>query len=182
MKPILIVVDMQNDFVDGSLGTSEAQAIVDDVAERIKRAQSNGERIIYTLDTHYDNYLNTYEGRHLPIKHCIQGSEGHRLVPKVLELIRPGDHIVEKPGFAYQALADALVEIADTLNYPEGKGMQIELCGLCTDICVVSNAILIKARLPEADISVRASLCAGTTPKKHLAALETMRSCQIQIV
>ena len=169
MENLLIVVDMQGDFVDGSLGTPEAQAIVPAVVEKVK---SHEGRVIFTRDTHHADYLQTREGRYLPVAHCVEGTEGWQIVPELRPYAR---EIVDKPTFGSSALAQSLAERA------EGIG-RVEIVGLCTDICVVSNALLIKAFLPEADIAVDARCCAGVTPEKHRAALETMRSCQIDIL
>ena len=171
----LIVIDMQNDFIDGSLGTPEAVDIVENVKAKIKEAEANGDRIIFTRDTHQENYLETNEGKHLPVSHCIYQTDGWQLVPEVKMLLK-GAEIVDKPTFGSVTLAEMLKMISET------EPIEIELCGLCTDICVVSNALLLKAFMPGVEISVDASCCAGTTPQKHQAALETMQSCQINII
>ncbi len=170
MKKLLIVIDMQNDFIDGSLGTPEAVAIVDAVKDKI-RSYPAGD-IFATMDTHGPDYLCTQEGRNLPVEHCIQGTEGWHIRPDIAELLTEAA-IFEKPTFGSVQMAEAVKEIEDL--------EEIELIGLCTDICVVSNALLLKATLPEVKISVDASCCAGVTQEKHLAALETMRSCQIEV-
>jgi len=175
-KRFLIVVDMQNDFIDGSLGTPEARAIVPAVVERIRQAKEAGETVIATMDTHEENYLDTREGRYLPVPHCIRNTEGWRIRPEVAQLLG-GCVSLEKPTFGSMnlvGLVGRLSEGADQIG--------MELIGLCTDICVVSNALLLKAAFPEADISVRRDCCAGVTPEKHEAALETMRSCQIDVI
>ena len=172
----LVVVDMQNDFIDGSLGTKEAEAIVANVADKI--GQYNPCDVYVTMDTHGPNYLNTQEGQNLPVEHCIKGTDGWKLSKEIEDMLRDAK-IFEKPTFGSVALAEELKAFAG-YDYPDGEGMEIELCGLCTDICVVSNALLIKAFLPEAEISVDPACCAGVTPEKHEAALETMRSCQIK--
>ena len=175
-KKLLIVVDMQNDFIDGSLGTAEAQAIVPAAAARIRAAKAAGETVIATLDTHGEDYLETSEGRKLPVRHCIRGTEGWRLNPEIQEAL--GDSLVlEKPTFGSLRLPGAVAEAAK-----DADKITIELLGLCTDICVVSNALLLKANFPEAAISVNRACCAGVTPEKHEAALETMASCQIDII
>lgn len=174
MSHYLIVVDMQNDFVDGALGTKEAEAIVDDVATY---ARSFEGKVIFTYDTHHDNYLSTQEGKNLPVPHCIKGSEGWELTPKLDNVRRAlAAEIFEKPTFGSTALAAWLID-----QNEKSPIESIELCGLCTDICVVSNALLIKASLPEVPISVQAHLCAGVTPEAHNAALATMRSCQVAV-
>ena len=178
MTDLLIVVDMQADFVSGALGSPEARAIVPAVAARIRRAQEEGTRVIFTLDTHEANYLSTREGRHLPVPHCIKGTPGWALEPEIAAVRTPYMLYLEKPTFGSTALAHLAARQAKASG---GAGMVIELCGVCTDICVVSNALLIKAALPEADLIVDSHLCAGVTPEKHAAALETMRSCQIDV-
>ncbi len=172
MRKILIVVDMQKDFVDGSLGTKEAVAIVPAVAEKI--ASYAPEDVYATRDTHQKDYMSTQEGKYLPVEHCIEGTKGWEIVPDVAERILT-DHIFDKPTFGSVALAEKMKEIADA------EEIEIELVGLCTDICVISNALLLKAYMPEIMISVDPACCAGVTPDKHDAALETMRSCQIQM-
>ena len=162
MKRTLIVVDMQNDFIDGALGTKEAQAIVPNVKKKIEEYKARGDEIIFTRDTHDTNYLESNEGKHLPVEHCINGTYGWI--------------------------------IADAVSYPEYKHTlwnyeckfddfeDVELVGLCTDICVVSNALILKAQFPNANITVDASCCAGVTPETHKAALATMKMCQINVI
>ena len=173
MRKILIVIDMQNDFIDAALGTREAVAIVDAVKAKIRSYPA--EDVIATMDTHGADYMDTQEGKNLPVPHCIKGSEGWQIRPDIAELLT-GAKIYEKPTFGSLALARDLKASA------EKEEIELELIGLCTDICVVSNALLLKASMPEVKISVDAGCCAGVTPEKHLAALETMASCQIQIV
>lgn len=175
-KRFLIVVDMQNDFIDGSLGTKEAQAIVPAVEERIRAARAAGETVIATLDTHGEDYMQTREGRWLPVPHCIRNTEGWRIRPELMALLEDCE-LLEKPTFGSVRLPERIRALAG-----DGDGLEIELIGLCTDICVVSNALLLKAGFPEAEIAVRESCCAGVTPEKHAAALETMRSCQISVI
>lgn len=170
MKKVLIVIDMQNDFIDGSLGTREAVAIVPNVIRKIQ--EYDPQDMYATLDTHPQNYLKTQEGKNLPVEHCIKGTDGWKLQPDIQKLI-PGDHVYEKPTFGSVKLAQDMYKLQ-----PDA----IELVGLCTDICVVSNALMLKAFLPEVPITVDASCCAGVTPEKHEAALETMRSCQISVI
>ena len=171
MKKLLIVVDMQTDFVTGALGTKEAQAIVPMVAEKIKKAKEDGTDVIFTLDTHEENYLDTQEGKQLPVPHCIKNTEGWMLVPQ-LRPLAGGCMSVEKPTFGSTRLA----HIVGKTGYDE-----IELIGLCTDICVISNAMILKASVPETPISVDASCCAGVTPESHANALAAMKMCQITI-
>jgi len=166
MKKTLIVVDMQNDFIDGSLGTKEAQAIVENVRQKIKTYQENGGEIIFTRDTHTKDYLNTNEGKHLPVEHCIDGTDGWKIADG-LEV--SGAKYVDKPSFGWMKWDEFALE-------------EVELVGLCTDICVVSNALIIKAMYPEIQVTVDASCCAGVTPKTHKAALETMKMCQVNVI
>lgn len=175
MKKILVVIDMQNDFIDGALGTPEAAAIVENVKAKILSYPR--ENVFATRDTHHQYYMETQEGRNLPVPHCIRGTEGWQIRPEIAALIFP-DHIIDKPTFGSTQLA----KLMEILERREEDGIEIELVGLCTDICVVSNALLLKASMPETPISCDASCCAGVTPAKHEAALETMRSCQIRII
>lgn len=172
MRKILVVVDMQNDFIDAALGTPEALAIVDAVKEKIRSYPT--EDVIATMDTHDEGYMASQEGQNLPVMHCIKGTDGWKIRPDIAELLE-GARIYEKPTFGSTALA------ADLKALSEIEEIELELIGLCTDICVVSNALLLKAVMPEVKISVDAACCAGVTPQKHLAALETMRSCQINV-
>lgn len=173
MRKILVVVDMQKDFVDGALGSKEAVAVVPAVTEKIRGFEGD---IFVTYDTHYENYLETSEGKKLPVLHCIRETEGWNLNADVLNALADKEYtIVEKNTFASAELPGM---IRDCVGDEE---FSVELIGLCTDICVVSNALLLKAFFPEAPISVDAKCCAGVTPKKHEAALETMRSCQVDV-
>ncbi len=172
MRKILIVIDMQNDFIDGVLGTPEAVTIVDHVVEEIKKYPVSD--IIATRDTHGENYLDTQEGQNLPVPHCIKGTQGWELHPRIAEALE-GAVIIDKPTFGSTELAHRLARLA------QGDELDITLVGLCTDICVVSNALLIKAALPETPVRVIAGCCAGVTPESHQAALKTMGMCQIQI-
>lgn len=174
MRKILVVVDMQNDFIDGALGTKEAEAIVDSVAEKIKEYRP--EDIFVTMDTHQSDYMETQEGKFLPVVHCVEGTEGWEISPKLKPLLED-THIVKKPTFGSVDLVEKIQEVYDE----ENGDIEIELVGLCTDICVVSNALLLKANFYETPISVDSSCCAGVTPEKHEAALETLRSCQITV-
>lgn len=175
-KKILVAVDLQNDFIDGALGTKEAEAIVPAAAARIREWREAGADIFATLDTHEANYAETQEGKRLPVPHCIRGTEGWQLNPVIREALGECT-LVEKPTFGSIRLPELIRE-----KIGDGKGATIELIGLCTDICVVSNALLLKAAFPEAAIQVSSSCCAGVTPEKHKAALETMASCQIEIL
>lgn len=171
MKKLLVVVDMQNDFVTDALGTPEAVAIVPQVAARIEQAIRDGEDVIFTQDTHPDNYMDTQEGKNLPVPHCIKGTPGWEIIPQLREYL-PGRPCVEKPTFGSMHLAN----LAMMSEYEE-----IELIGLCTDICVISNALLLKAALPEAKLCVNSACCAGVTPASHANALEAMKMCQITV-
>ena len=173
MRKILIVIDMQNDFIDGALGTAEAVGIVEAVKEKIRSYPATD--VIATMDTHFDNYMQTQEGKYLPVPHCIRETAGWEIRPEIADLLKEAK-IYEKPTFGSTQLA------ADLKAAAEKEEIELELIGLCTDICVVSNALLLKAQMPEVKISVDASCCAGVTPVKHEAALETMRSCQIQVI
>ena len=173
MKKILIVVDMQNDFIDGSLGTREAQAIVPAVAEKIRGFDGP---IFFTMDTHDQDYLATQEGQRLPVPHCVAGTHGWELRPEICDAAEGKlCQTQRKPAFGS-------VELPEHIRNAVGdEPFTLELVGLCTDICVVSNALLLKAAMPEVPISVDAACCAGVTPEKHAAALETLRSCQIEV-
>ena len=166
MKKTLIVIDMQKDFIDGALGTKEAEGIVTKVKEKIYHYRENGDQIIYTRDTHQKNYLETEEGKHLPVEHCLEGSKGWQIPD---QLLIEGAEIINKPSFGYTGWGNYDFE-------------EIEIVGLCTDICVVSNALILKALNPEIKITVDASCCAGVTVESHKAALLTMKMCQIEIV
>lgn len=173
-KKYLIVVDMQKDFVDGSLGTREAQAIKANVVKKVQEFEGE---VIFTRDTHKENYMDTQEGKLLPVIHCVENTEGWKLIPELEEIRNSrGWKCYDKPTFGCTALAEDLKKQNDAETIDS-----VELVGLCTDICVVSNALLIKAFMPEIPVLVDSACCAGVTPEKHEAALETMRSCQIQV-
>ena len=162
---------MQNDFIDGALGTKEAVAIVPEVAKKIEKARAAGEMIVFTRDTHQQNYLETQEGKNLPVVHCVEGSNGWQ----ISNALNVGDsRIFDKPSFGSMELAD----YAASLNGLE----EIELVGLCTGICVISNAFILKAKLPEVQITVDASCCACVTPESHKTALAAMKLCQINVI
>ena len=165
MKKTLIVVDMQNDFIDMALGTAEAVAIVPAVKAKIESYARQGHEIIYTRDTHGEDYLATPEGRKLPVPHCIRGTEGWQIAQG---LYVPGSRIIDKPNFGWPHWNQLELE-------------EVELIGLCTDICVVSNALIIKAAFPDAVVKVDSACCAGVTPESHRAALTTMTMCQIDV-
>lgn len=166
MKKTLIVIDMQHDFIDGALGTAEAVAIVPRVKEKIASYVQRGDEVIFTRDTHAENYLETPEGKKLPVPHCIRGTQGWEIFDG---LYVEGARIIDKPHFGWSHWDEETLE-------------EVELIGLCTDICVVSNALLIKTSFPDAAVRVDASCCAGVTPESHEAALLTMRMCQIDVM
>ena len=173
MKKILIVVDMQKDFVDGALGTKEAVSIVDNVVKKIENFEGD---IIVTYDTHGENYMKTQEGENLPVPHCIKGTDGWKLDAKVQAAVDKKNYKkIEKPTFGSTELVEYI-----KANYDISE-IEIELIGLCTDICVVSNALLLKANFLETKVSVDADCCAGVTPESHNAALTTMKMCQVQV-
>ena len=166
MRKTLIVIDMQNDFIDAALGTKEAQAIVPNVKKKIEEYKARGGEIIFTRDTHQSNYLETNEGKHLPVEHCIEGTQGWQIADGLeVEYCL----YIDKPTFGWG-------------HWKYHDFGEIELVGLCTDICVVSNALILKAQFPEINITVDASCCAGVTPESHQAALTTMKMCQINVI
>lgn len=174
MKKFLVVVDMQKDFVDGSLGTKEAVAIVPNVVKKIN--EFDGE-IFVTYDTHFENYMDTNEGKNLPVPHCIKGTDGWKLDAKIAAALEGKNYSeVEKITFGSVDLPDMIFKAAGDEDFT------IELVGLCTDICVVSNTLILKANYPEKEIVVDASCCAGVTPESHVAALTTMKMCQINVI
>lgn len=167
MKKLLVVVDMQKDFVNGSLGTKEAEAIIENVAQKIEKCKAESWDIVFTRDTHSEQYLQTQEGANLPVEHCIKGTEGWEIIPELQAYV---EKVIDKPTFGS----------TDLVAYVKETGAEsIELIGLCTDICVVSNALLLKANYPEMPISVDPACCAGVTVASHEAALLTMKMCQI---
>lgn len=170
MKKLLIVVDMQNDFVDGSLGTKEAEGIVAHVKAKVEQYQEQKDTVIFTRDTHTEAYLDTQEGKKLPVVHCVKGTKGWEIIDCLQPYVQT---VFDKPTFGSVELAHVVAR---------GGYEQIELVGLCTDICVVSNALLLKAALPEIQICVDSACCAGVTPASHEAALTTMKMCQIEVL
>lgn len=174
MKPLLIVIDMQNDFISQALGTPEAEAIVPAVTAKIRSWKGP---VIYTRDTHEANYMGTAEGKKLPVPHCIRGSEGWQLDSRIAACQKEDDRIFDKPTFGSVALAHSVARMAAAKEIDS-----ITLVGLCTDICVISNALLLKASLPELPIAVDSSCCAGVTPESHANALKSMTMCQIDIL
>jgi len=172
MRDLLIVVDMQNDFIDGALGTKEAVEIVPAVVEKIKKF--NGE-VIFTRDTHFENYMDTQEGKNLPVKHCIKDTEGWQIRKEIDELRK--EEPIDKITFGSSELGNMLVSLND-----EEEIKSITFIGLCTDICVISNAMIAKAFLPEANVTVDAACCAGVTVESHKNALNAMKMCQIKVI
>lgn len=169
MNNLLVVVDMQNDFITGPLGTAEALAIVPYVEKKIRSALADGDIVVFTKDTHHPVYLDSQEGRHLPVVHCLEGTPGWEIHPSLLPY---ADKVFIKQGFGSMELVDYV---------KAGSYDRVELIGLCTDICVVTNALMIKGALPELPIRVDANGCAGVTPKSHQAAIDTMKMCQIDV-
>ena len=170
MRKAIVVVDMQNDFVDGALGTQEAQAMLPHLVEKLKAEQTAGTALVFTMDTHGADYLATQEGKKLPVEHCIRGTTGWQIADALQPFVREAAAVIEKPTFGATALPAVLA------NYDE-----IEFVGLCTDICVISNALLVKAFYSEKHISVDAACCAGVTPESHENALAAMRMCQVEV-
>ncbi len=171
MKNILVVIDMQNDFIDGSLGTKEAIEIIPQVLELI---DSKFDLYYATLDTHHHDYMHTLEGKKLPVEHCIKDSVGWKIYTQIKEALdQKNCHYIEKPTFGSVSLAKEITALS-----PD----KITLCGLCTDICVISNALLLRAYNPNTIIEVVSHACAGTTIDNHNAALIAMKSCQIDII
>lgn len=171
MQDILIVVDMQNDFITGALGSADAQAIVPNVVEKVKGFTG---RVIFTRDTHPENYMDTQEGHNLPVPHCVKGTAGWEICPELAPLC---NEVIDKPTFGSAKLGEVLVA-ADK----EEAISSVTLVGLCTDICVISNAMLVKAFLPEVPVTVDAACCAGVTPDSHKTALAAMLPCQINVI
>ena len=175
---VLVVIDMQHDFVDGVLGSPEARAIVPAVAEKVAEYAAMEESVIlYTRDTHFDNYMETMEGKHLPVPHCIANTDGWQIVP---EVFTEDSEVIDKYTFGCHNLPSEIYA-ACCVKYNKFDIESIEFCGVCTDICVVSNVLITKSTFRETSIIVDSKCCAGVTPEKHEAALETMRSCQIEV-
>ena len=179
-KKILIVVDMQHDFIQGPLGSSDSLNIVENVVKKIESYNERNDLIIATLDTHTSEYLETLEGKKLPILHCIEGTEGHSLDERIKKSLNANAIYVKKATFGSLRLGNIIEEYLEKANL-DAKDIEIELVGLCTDICVVSNAILLRAMFPNTTISVSSSCCAGTSKERHNASLEVMKSCQIDV-
>ena len=172
---VLVIVDMQEDFVRGSLANSAAVNIINPIKERIAAARQNKEMVIFTQDTHMDDYLDTLEGKKLPIEHCIYGTEGWEIIPEFKD---EAALCVLKPTFGSFDLISRIETIAKAMN----EEVEIELTGVCTDVCVVSNCLILRAAFPNSKITVNGNLCAGTTKENHDAALITMKNCQIDVI
>lgn len=176
MRKVLIVIDVQNDFVSGPLGSPEAQAIVPNVVEKVRNW--DGE-LIFTRDTHFDNYFDTLEGQKLPVAHCIIDTYGWHIIDELrnyacnLGPVKRCRGIIDKNTFGHEGWRQ---------KFADCEEIEFELCGLCTDICVISNALALRMHYPNSKITVDASCCAGVTPEKHAAALEVMKSCQIDVI
>lgn len=186
---VLVIVDMQTDFISGSLGTPEAQAIVPNVVNKLKVHQYTDTIILFTKDTHHDWYLGTSEGKKLPVPHCIKDTPGWSIVKPIHDEFKNEGYAtyssgtvvkgrVLKPTFGSYDLLEVICNIAEQADEID----EIELCGVCTDICVISNALMVKNAFPDVPVTVDASCCAGVTPEKHAAALEVMKSCQIDVI
>ena len=173
MRDVLIVVDMQKDFIDGALGTQEAVAIVPTVVEKVRNFKGD---VLFTRDTHFENYMETQEGLNLPVPHCIRGSEGWQIYKELLPFTEEKP-VIDKVTFGSMELGPVLQEM-----HEEDEISSITFVGLCTDICVISNVMIAKAFLPEVPIIVDAACCAGVTPDSHNTALASMRTCQVQII
>lgn len=173
----LIVVDMQNDFVSGSLGSEEAKKIVPNVVDKVKNCLDSGDKVFFTRDSHGESYLRSFEGSNLPVEHCIAGTHGWEIIDELKPFEKQATKIIDKPTFGSYELVDVLEEC-----FAKDELREIELCGLCTDICVVSNALLLRAKFYETPITVDSSCCAGVTQKSHDSALQTMKSCQINVI
>ncbi len=176
MGDVLVVIDMQNDFITGSLGSKEAEAIVSKVKEKLEGYEGD---VIFTKDTHTQEYLSTQEGKNLPVEHCIKGTLGWEIEPSLqLYTNKPDTIVLEKESFGSLKLAETIKTIQSKTKEPIGE---IELVGLCTDICVISNAMILKAAFPEISVKVDSACCAGVTKQSHENALEAMKMCQVKI-
>lgn len=179
-KKILVVVDVQNDFVYGSLGSDEAIAVVPNIVKKVNEYKNNYDLIIFTQDTHYDDYLDTQEGKKLPVEHCIRGTNGWEIIDEInYKKCKKFNNfaVYRKSTFGFDDWG-----WEERFNNTDDSLLDIEIIGLCTDICVITNALLIKTYYPEAKITVDASCCAGSTPERHKAALDVMKSCQINVI
>ena len=170
MRKVIVVIDMQNDFIDGALGTKEAQAMLPHLVAKLEREKDA--LLIFTQDTHSKNYMETQEGRNLPVPHCIKPEKGWEIAPSLQPFVKKAAAVIEKPAFGSLELPKAVAKLQ-----PD----EVELVGLCTDICVISNAMILKAAFPELPVAVDASCCAGVTPASHDNALQAMKMCQVDI-
>lgn len=184
---VLVIVDMQNDFIDGSLGSTEAQAIVPRVVEKLKNIDKGNTVVLFTKDTHYENYLETFEGKMLPVEHCIENTPGWSINKEISSIV---DHTEGMIRFSSDKIKNSRIykntfgsdDLRDFLLQHKDKFNEVEFVGLCTDICVISNVLMARQTMPDKVITVDASCCAGVTHEKHLAALEVMKSCQINVI
>ena len=184
---VLVVVDMQNDFIDGSLGTQEAQAIVPKVVEKLKNIDRENTLVLFTKDTHKNNYMETFEGKMLPVKHCIENTTGWSINKEISSVIDNMDGVLT---YSSSTIKHSRVykntfgsdDLRNFFNKHKDEIDEVEFCGLCTDICVVSNVLMARQEMPDKIITVDAGCCAGVTPEKHKAALEVMKSCQINVI
>lgn len=174
MCKVLVVVDMQKDFIDGALGFEGADKIIPAIAQRITEYEEAGHPVLYTLDTHFENYMETQEGKNLPVPHCIKGSEGYKLCDELSPLLE-GKKVFRKLTFGSLELGDYLQERADQIN-------SVEICGLVSNICVLSNAVIVKAAVPEAEVIVDSKLTASFDPKLHQATLDVLRGIQVTVL
>lgn len=170
MRKVIVVIDMQNDFIDGALGTKEAQAMLPNLVAKLEREKDA--LLIFTQDTHSKNYMETQEGRNLPVLHCIKPEKGWEIAPSLQPFVKKAAAVIEKPAFGSLELPKAVAKLQ-----PD----EVELVGLCTDICVISNAMILKTAFPELPVAVDASCCAGVTPASHDNALQAMKMCQVDI-
>lgn len=170
MRKVIVVIDMQNDFIDGALGTKEAQAMLPHLVVKLEREKDA--LLIFTQDTHSKNYMETQEGRNLPVLHCIKPEKGWEIAPSLQPFVKKAAAVIEKPAFGSLELPKAVAKLQ-----PD----EVELVGLCTDICVISNAMILKTAFPELPVAVDASCCAGVTPASHDNALQAMKMCQVDI-
>lgn len=170
MRKVIVVIDMQNDFIDGALGTKEAQVMLPHLVAKLEREKDA--LLIFTQDTHSKNYMETQEGRNLPVPHCIKPEKGWEIAPSLQPFVKKAAAVIEKPAFGSLELPKAVAKLQ-----PD----EVELVGLCTDICVISNAMILKAAFPELPVAVDASCCAGVTPASHDNALQAMKMCQVDV-
>ena len=186
MSKILIVIDMQNDFITGSLGSIDAYKIIRNVRDKVEQCIKDGYRIFFTMDTHKEeSYAKSHEGKFLPVEHCIFGTEGWEIIPELKQIMpEPSENcmILYKNSFGISSWDSYIIYRFKDILDPEGFKQTIEIVGVCTDICVISNALVLRSQLPNAEIIVHADCCAGTTPEKHKAALEVMKSCHITVI